>query len=121
MRSRILRRRAATAFGVYGSAALGFLATVVAARELPKEDFARFALVFGTTTLLQLFVDLTVDEVVIKYGNRYAATGQWGRLRRLVRVGLAARTGRCYSQLGRRGENSEVPRQVRAGRRHYRH
>jgi O-antigen/teichoic acid export membrane protein len=88
MRSRILRRRAATAFGVYGSAALGFLATVVAARELPKEDFARFALVFGTTTLLQLFVDLTVDEVVIKYGNRYVAREDWGRLHRLFRVGL---------------------------------
>ena len=88
MRSRILRRRVATAFGVYGSAILGFLATVVAARELSKQDFARFALVFATTTLLQLFVDLTVDEVVIKYGNRYAAREEWGRFRRLVRVGL---------------------------------
>jgi len=88
MRSRILRRRAATAFGVYGSAALGFVATVVAARELDKADFARFGLVFATTALLQVFVDLTVDEVVIKYGNRYVAREQWGRLRRLVRVGF---------------------------------
>jgi len=45
MASRIFRRRAATAFGVYGAAVLGFLATVVAARELSKDDFARFALV----------------------------------------------------------------------------
>jgi O-antigen/teichoic acid export membrane protein len=88
MRSRILRRRAATALGVYGSAALGFLATVVAARELSKDDFARFALVFGTTILLQQFVDLTIDEVVIKYGNRYAAREDWGRFHRLFHIGL---------------------------------
>ena len=88
MPTRVLRRRIATAVGVYGSAILGFAATVAAARELSKPDFARFALVFATTTLLQLFVDLTIDEVVIKYGNRYAANEQWGRLRRLVRVGL---------------------------------
>ena len=88
MASPILRRRAATAFGVYGSAVLGFLATVVAARELSKEDFARFALAFGTTTLLQLFVDLTIDEVVIKYGNRYVARDDWGRFHRLFRVGM---------------------------------
>jgi O-antigen/teichoic acid export membrane protein len=91
VRSRILRRRAATALGVYGSAALGFAATVVAARELSKEDFARFAIVFATTSLLQLFVDLTIDEVVIKYGFRYAAQERWGRLRRLVRVGLVVK------------------------------
>ena len=43
MPSRVLRRRAATAFGIYGSAVLGFAATIVAARELSKPDFARFA------------------------------------------------------------------------------
>lgn len=89
MATRVLRRRAATAFGIYGSALLGFAATVVAARELSKLDFARFALVFGTTSLLQLFVDLTIDEVVVKYGNRYAAREQWGRFRRLFQIGLA--------------------------------
>jgi O-antigen/teichoic acid export membrane protein len=91
MPSRVLRRRAATAFGIYGSAALGVSATIVAARELSKPDFARFALVFGTTSLLQLFVDLTIDEVVVKYGNRYAAREQWGRFQRLFRVGLAVK------------------------------
>lgn len=91
MPSRVLRRRAATAFGIYGSAVLGFAATIVAARELSKPDFARFALVFGTTSLLQLFVDLTIDEVVVKYGNRYAAREQWARFQRLFRVGLAVK------------------------------
>ena len=91
MPSRVLRRRATTAFGIYGSAVLGFAATIVAARELSKEDFARFALVFGVTSLLQLFVDLTIDEVVVKYGNRYAARAEWGRFHRLFRVGLAVK------------------------------
>jgi O-antigen/teichoic acid export membrane protein len=91
MPSRVLWRRSATAFGVYGSALLGFLATIVAARELSKEDFARFALVFGTTILLGLFVDLTIDEVVVKYGNRYAVRGDWSRFHRLFRVGLAVK------------------------------
>jgi len=88
MRSRAFRRRLATAVGVYGSTALGFLASIVAAVELSKADFARFAIAFGTTSLLQLFVDLTVDEVVIKYGNRYAAREDWPRFHRLFRVGF---------------------------------
>ena len=40
---------------------------------------------------MQLFVDLTIDEVVVKYGNRYAAREQWGRFRRLFQVGLAVK------------------------------
>jgi O-antigen/teichoic acid export membrane protein len=91
MRSRVLWRRSATAFGVYGSAALGFAATIVAARGLSKDDFARFALAFGTTTLLQLFVDLTIDEVVVKYGNRYAVREEWGRFHRLFRIGMVVK------------------------------
>ena len=52
MRFRVLWRRVATAVGIYGSALLGILATVVAARELTKIDFSRFALVFAVTGLL---------------------------------------------------------------------
>jgi O-antigen/teichoic acid export membrane protein len=88
MASRVLWRRSVTALGIYGSALLGFAATIVAARELSKGDFARFALVFGTMVLLQQFVDLTIDEVVVKYGNRYAARNDWGRFHRLFRVGM---------------------------------
>ena len=91
MRSRVLWRRSATALGVYGATALGFLATVVAARELTKLDFARFALVFATTTLVQNLVDLTIEEVVVKYGNRYAAREEWGRFHRLIRVGMVVK------------------------------
>jgi O-antigen/teichoic acid export membrane protein len=85
---RVLWRRAATAIGIYGSALLGILASIVAARELSTLDFARFALVFATVALLQLFLDVTVEEVVVKYGNRYAASQDWGRFRRLLELGL---------------------------------
>ena len=88
MASRVLWRRSVTALGIYGSALLGFAATIVAARELSKADFGRFALVFGTMLLLQQFVDLTIDEVVVKYGNRYAARADWGRFHRLFRIGM---------------------------------
>jgi O-antigen/teichoic acid export membrane protein len=91
MASRVLWRRSVTAFGIYGSAVLGFAATIVAARELSKADFGRFALVFGTTFLLQQFVDLTIDEVVVKYGNRYAVRRDWGRFHQLFRVGMVVK------------------------------
>jgi O-antigen/teichoic acid export membrane protein len=92
MGPRIVWRRAATAVGIYGSAILGILATVVAAREFTKLDFSRFALVFAVTGLLQLFLDLTVEEVVVKFGNRYIARADWARFHRLVRVALAVKT-----------------------------
>ena len=87
MRLGLLWRRLATAVGIYGSALLGIAATIVAARRLSTDDFARFALVFAVMGILQLFLDLTIEEVVVKYGNRYAARSDWGRFRRLFEVG----------------------------------
>jgi O-antigen/teichoic acid export membrane protein len=89
----IVWRRSATAAGIYGSALLGILATVVAARELTRLDFSRFALVFALTGLLQLFLDLTVEEVVVKFGNRYIARSDWPRFHRLLRLSLAVKVG----------------------------
>ena len=91
MRSRVVWRRVATAFGIYGSAFLGVLASVVASRELTKLDFSRFALVFAVTGLLQLFLDVTVEEVVVKFGNRYIAREDWGRFHRLLRVAFVVK------------------------------
>jgi len=88
----VVFRRAVTAVSIYGSALLGILASVVAARELSKIDFSRFALVFAITGLLQLFLDVTVEEVVVKFGNRYIARADWGRFHRLLRVALAIKT-----------------------------
>lgn len=86
MRSRVVWRRSATAVGVYTSAALGLAATVVAARLLGPRDFGLFALVLAATAFLQVLLDSTVEEAAVKYGFRYAAQEDWGRLRRLFAV-----------------------------------
>lgn len=88
MRSPVFWRRSSTAAGVYLSAALGFLGSVVAFRELGTYDFGLLALVLAATGFFQLFADLTVDEAVIKYGFRYEAQERWGRFRRVFRIGL---------------------------------
>jgi O-antigen/teichoic acid export membrane protein len=79
-------RRAATVAGVYGSALVGILATVVAARQLDREDFGLLTLVIATTGFVQMLLDLTVDEALVKYGFRYAAREDFGRLRRLFEI-----------------------------------
>ena len=88
MRSPVFWRRFSTAAGVYVSALLGFLGSVVAVRELGIHAFGQLALVLAATGLFQLIADLTVEEAVVKYGFRYAAREDWPRFRRLFRVGL---------------------------------
>src|SRR5215471_5046342 len=85
-----LRRRSATAAGLYTSVALGLLGMVVAARELGKEDFGLFTTVVFAAGLFESLLDLTVEESLTKFGFRYIAGEDWGRLRRLL-----AR-GRCF-------------------------
>ncbi len=89
MRSRVFWRRSATALGVYAAAVLGFLTTVVATRELGTGDYARFAAIVAATAFLQVLLDLTVEEALVKYGFRYAEARRWGRLRRIFEVALA--------------------------------
>jgi O-antigen/teichoic acid export membrane protein len=93
MRSRVLWRRAATAAGVYGAALVGFLATVIAARELDRTDFGLLTLVMATTGFLQMLFDFTIDEALLKFGFRYVAREDYGRLRRLFRVAAAVKLG----------------------------
>lgn len=88
MRSRLLWRRSATAVGVYSAAVFGFLGTVVAARELGVREFGLLAIVLAATGFFQLLLDLTIEEAVVKYGFRYSTREDWGRLRRLFRLGL---------------------------------
>jgi O-antigen/teichoic acid export membrane protein len=83
MASRLTRRRSTTAAGIYLSALLGFLATVVAARLLGVNDFALFAIVVAALGLFQTLLDLTVEEALTKYGFRYVTAEEWGKLRRL--------------------------------------
>lgn len=76
---------------MYGAAALGFLATIVAGRELPKSGFGAYAIVLGAVSLLQLVFDVTAEEAAVKYGYRYQEREEWGRFRRLFRVLLAVK------------------------------
>jgi len=91
MGSRVLWRRAATAAAVYAATVLGVLGTIVAARSLGPERFGLLALALAATAFFQLLLDSTVEEAVVKYGWRYATAEDWGRLRRLFRVGIAVK------------------------------
>ena len=84
----VLRRRVATAAGLYLSVALGILGTIAAARMLGLEDFGLFATVIALVGLAQTLLDLTVEESLTKFGFRYVAAEDWGRLRRLFRRAL---------------------------------
>ena len=89
MAERLLRRRAAAAAGTYLSIALGFAGSVVAARLFSTEMLGLFALVMASTGFFQALLDLTIEEALIKYGFRYIAQENWGRLRRLFRRAFA--------------------------------
>jgi O-antigen/teichoic acid export membrane protein len=80
---RLLVRRSLTAVGIYSSVVLGFLGTVVATRELSLRTVGDYATVLFATSFLQSFFDLTVEEVLVKYGFRYSTREDWARFRRL--------------------------------------
>lgn len=86
-------RRGLTFAGTYSAAIFGFLATVVATHELGTHDYALYASVFAATGFVQLLMDLTVEEALVKYGFRYSESADWGRLRRLFEIALAFKLG----------------------------
>src|ERR671935_637361 len=88
MRSRLLWRRSATAVGIYAAALLGFLGQLLAARALGPREFGLLAIVFASAGFFQSFLDLTVEEAVIKYGFRYSTAQEWGKLRRIFERAL---------------------------------
>ena len=83
MRSRLFWRRSAAAAGIYSSAVLGFLGTVIALHLFSTRTFGLYALVLAATGFFQSFLDVTVEEALIKFGFRYTTREDWGRLRRL--------------------------------------
>jgi O-antigen/teichoic acid export membrane protein len=89
MAGRLLRRRAAAAAGSYVAIALGFAGTVVAARLFTTTELGLYTLVIAATGFFQALLDLTIEEALIKYGFRYIAREDWGRLRRLFRQTFA--------------------------------
>ena len=91
MGSRVLWRRIAAFAGIYSATILAFLGTVVAARQLTKQEFGVLTLALFTAAFLQSLLDLTVEEVAVKFGFRYIAAERWGRLRRLLRGALVVK------------------------------
>jgi O-antigen/teichoic acid export membrane protein len=85
MAGQLLQRRAAAAAGTYIAIALGFAGSVVAARLFTTKELGLYALVIAATGFFQALLDLTIEEALIKYGFRYVAREDWGRLRRLFR------------------------------------
>jgi O-antigen/teichoic acid export membrane protein len=85
MASRVFRRRSAAAAWIYVAVAFGILGTIVAARSLGLEGFGVFATALAAVGFFQALLDLTVEESLTKYGFRYVAAEDWGRLRRLFR------------------------------------
>jgi O-antigen/teichoic acid export membrane protein len=85
MSSRVLRRRSATAAWIYVAVACGIVGTVVAARVLGLHEFGVYATALAIVGFFQVLLDLTVEESLTKFGFRYVAGGDWGRLRRLFR------------------------------------
>src|ERR671923_687959 len=83
MRSRLFWRRSAAAAGIYASAILGFLGTVIAAHAFSTRVLGLYALVLAATGFFQTLLDLTVEEALVKYGFRFQERKDWGRLRRL--------------------------------------
>lgn len=85
MFSRVFRRRSATAAWVYVAVAFGIAGMIVAARVLGREEFGVYATALAFVGFFQVLLDLTVEESLTKYGFRYVAANDWGRLRRLFR------------------------------------
>ena len=88
MRSRLLWRRSATAVGLYAAVALGLLGTVVASRVLGVDQFGLYATALIAASFVQTLLDLTVEESLTKFGFRYVAAEDWGRLRQLFATAL---------------------------------
>jgi O-antigen/teichoic acid export membrane protein len=88
MSSRVLRRRSATAAWIYAAVACGIAGSIVAARVFGVDDFGVFMTALVVVGFFQTLLDLTVEESLTKYGFRYVAGRNWGRLRRLFRQAL---------------------------------
>jgi O-antigen/teichoic acid export membrane protein len=95
---RLIVRRSLTAVGIYSSVVFGFLGTVVATREFHSTRiFGDYATVLFATALLGALFDLTIEEALVKYGFRYVAREQWGKLRALFRAALGVKLAGSFA------------------------
>lgn len=83
------RRAGSAAIGVWGSAAVAFIASAVAARELGPSDYGSVVLAIAIVTLVATFLDLTLEHAVVYHGFRALSVQDLGGLRTLLRIALA--------------------------------
>ena len=93
MAPRDIRRRAVTAAALYGGTAAGILGTLIAVRVLGPDQFGLFTLALATASFVQLLLDTTVEEAIVKYGFRYSADGGLGTAARPLPGRAAASSG----------------------------
>jgi O-antigen/teichoic acid export membrane protein len=86
-------RAGQTSIASWGATGLAFLATVIAARALGPSEFGGVVLAVSVTTLVSTFLDITLEEAVIYYGQQSLATGRIARLRALIRTSFLLDTG----------------------------
>ena len=88
MASRVLRRRSAAAAWIYAAVASGCWAPSSPPASLGLEHFGLYATALVAASFVQTLLDLTVEESLTKFGFRYVAAEDWGRLRRLFEMAL---------------------------------
>lgn len=82
------RRVGVASAGVWASSGFSVVATIIAARSLGATDYGRVVLAVAIAGLVSTFLDLTLEEAVVHHGSRSLVSGDFGRLRALLRVAL---------------------------------
>jgi O-antigen/teichoic acid export membrane protein len=84
-RRSLSHRVVSSSIALWGSTALGFVGTVVAARALGPPEYGKVALALATATLVATLFDVTLETGVVHHGSRALARGEIGELRTLIR------------------------------------
>jgi O-antigen/teichoic acid export membrane protein len=87
-RRSFFHRVVSSSIALWGSTALAFVGTVVAARALGPSEYGKVALALATATLVATLLDLTLETGVVHHGSRALANGQLAELRALVQGAL---------------------------------
>jgi O-antigen/teichoic acid export membrane protein len=80
----LLYRLTSSSIALWGSTALGFLGTLIAARVLGPPEYGKVALALATATLVASLLDLTLEAGVVHHGSRALAKRDIAQLRALI-------------------------------------
>jgi O-antigen/teichoic acid export membrane protein len=87
-RRSLSHRLVSSSIAIWGSTALGFVGTVVAARALGPPEYGKVALALAAATLVATLFDLTLEQGIVHHGSRALASGEIAELRSLVQAAL---------------------------------